>query len=170
MLFLTKQIAIPSNQTNTQIQFSSVQFSSVTQSCRTLCDPMNCSMPGLPVHHQLPEFTQTHVHQVGGHLILCHPLLLLPSIFPSIRVFSNESALHIRWPKYWKQSISASASVLPMNIQDWFLLGLTGLSSLQTKGLLRVFSNTAVQKHQFSSAQLSLWSNFHIHTWLLEKP
>ena len=74
------------------------QFSSVAQSCPTLCNPMNRSMPGLPVHHQLPESTQTHVH----------PLLLLPSIFPSIRVFSNESALHIRWPKYWSFSFNIS--------------------------------------------------------------
>ena len=78
------------------------QFSSVTQSCPTLCDPMNRSTPGLSVHHQLLEFTQTHVHQVGDAIQPSHPLsslLLLPSIFPSIRVFSNESALHIRWAK-----------------------------------------------------------------------
>ena len=83
----------------------SSQFSSVTQSCPTLCDPMDCSTPGLPVHHQLPEFTQTHVLRVSdaiSHLILCRPLLLLPPIPPSIRVFSNESTLHMRWPKYWK--------------------------------------------------------------------
>ena len=81
----------------------SVQFSSVAQWCPTLCDPMNRSTPGLPVHHQLPESTQTHVHRVDDaiqHLILCRPLLFLPSIFLSIRVFSNESALCIRWPKY----------------------------------------------------------------------
>ena len=79
--------------------------SSVAQSCPTLCSPMDCSMPGFPVHHQLPELTQTHVHLVmpSSHLILCRPLLLLPSIFPSIKVFSNESVLHIRWPKYWFQ-------------------------------------------------------------------
>ena len=78
----------------------SVQFSSVAQSCPTLCNPMNCSTPGLPVHHQVPEFTQTHVHRVGdasSHLILCRPLLLLPSIPPSIRVFSHESTLRMRW-------------------------------------------------------------------------
>ena len=88
---------------------------------------MNRSMPGFPVHHQLPESTQIHVHWVmpSNHLILCCPLLL-PSVFPSIRVFSNESVLWIRLPKYW---VSASASVLPMNIQDWFPLGLTGLIS-----------------------------------------
>ena len=88
-------------------------FSSVAQSCPTLCDPMNCSTPGLPVHHQLPEFTQTHVHRVGDaskHLILCHPLLLLPPIPPNIRVFSNESALPIKWPKYWSFSFSISPS------------------------------------------------------------
>ena len=93
----------------------SVQFSSVTQSCPTLCSPMNCSTPGLPVHHQLPESTQTHVHWVGdlissNHLILYRPLLLLPSIFPSIRVFSNESALCIRWPKYWSFSFNIRPS------------------------------------------------------------
>ena len=80
----------------------SVQFISVAQSCLTLCDPMNRSTPGLPVHHQLPEFTQTHVESVmpSSHLILCHLLLLLPLIPPSIRVFSNESTLCMRWPKY----------------------------------------------------------------------
>ena len=100
----------------------------------------------------------------SNHLILCCPLLLPPSICPSIRVFSNESVL-------WSggQSIGASASVLPMNIQDWFPLGLIGWISLQSKGLSRVFSNTKVWKHQFFSAQPSLWSKSHIHTWLLEK-
>ena len=88
--------------------FSSIQFSSVAHSCPTLCDPMNRSTPGLPVHHQLPEFTETHVHRVmpSSHLILCRPLLLLPPIPPSIRVFSNESTLHMRWPKYWSFSYS----------------------------------------------------------------
>ena len=93
--------------------FSSVQFSSVTQSCLTLCDPMNCSMPGLPVHHQLPEFTQTHAIEsvmASSHLILCRPLLLLPPIPPSIRVFSNESTLRMRWPKYWTFSFNISPS------------------------------------------------------------
>ena len=92
---------------------SSVQFSSVTQSGLTLCDPMDCSMPGLPVHHQTLEFIQTHVHWVSDAIQLSHPLsspsLLLPSIFPSIRVFSNESVLPIRWPKYWSFSISPSS-------------------------------------------------------------
>ena len=103
----------------------------------------------------------------SNNLILCCPLLLLPSIFPSIRIFSNESSLHIRG-----QSIgaSASASVLPMNTQDWSPLGWTGWISLQSEGLSRVFSNSTVQRHQFFSTQLSLWSDSHIHTWLLEKP
>ena len=102
-----------------------------------------------------------------NHLILCRPLLLSPSISPNIRVFSNESVLHIRWQSI---GVSASASVLPMFIQDWFRLGWTGWISLQSKGLSRVFSNTTIQKQQFFSAQLSLLPNSHIHTWLLEKP
>ena len=88
------------------------QIRSVAQSCPTLCDPINHSTPGLPVHHQLPEFTQTHAIESvkpSSHLILCHPLLLLPSIFPSIRVFSNES-VHISWPKYWSFKFSISPS------------------------------------------------------------
>ena len=91
--------------------FSSVQFSSVAQSCPTLCDPINCSTPGLSVHHQLPEFTQTHIHRVGDAIKPSRPLLLLPSIPPSIRVFSNELTLRMRWPKYW----SFSFSIIPSN-------------------------------------------------------
>ena len=103
----------------------------------------------------------------SNHLILCHPLLLPPSIFPSIRVFSNESAVCIRWPKYW----SFSFSVSPSNEYSGLIsFRLTGLISLPSKGLSRVFSNTTVQKHQFFDAQPSLWFNSHIHTWLLEKP
>ena len=90
----------------------------------------------------------------SNHLILFCPFLLLPSTFHSIRAFSNDSILHIKWPKF---RASASASVLPMNIKDWFPLGLTGLISLQSKGLSTAFSNTTVQKHLFFSAQLSLW-------------
>ena len=82
-------------------------FSSVAQSCLTLSNPMDCSLPGFPVYHQLLELSQTHVHQVGD-AILCCPLLLLPSIFPCIRVFSNESVFLIRWPKFWSFSISPS--------------------------------------------------------------
>ena len=92
-------------------QVSSVQFSSVTQRCLTLCNPMDCSMPGFPVHHQLPELAQTHVHRVSDATQASHPLssLLLPSVFLSIRVFPNESAVHIRWPKYWSFSLSPSS-------------------------------------------------------------
>ena len=86
---------------------------SVAQSCQTFCDPMDCSTLGFPVLHYLPEFAQTHLHQIDDALQpshLCRPLLLPPSIFPSIRVFSNESALHIRWPEYWSFSFSISPS------------------------------------------------------------
>ena len=93
---------------------------------------------------------------ISSSLFPSLPPLLPPSIFPSIRVFSNESVLHIRWPKYWSLVL---VSVLPMNIQDWFPLGWTGLTFSQSKELSRVFSNTTVQKHQFFGAQLSLWSN-----------
>ena len=104
---------------------------------------------------------------LSSHLILCHSLLLLPSTFPSIRVFFNELALHIRWPKYWSISYSISpsneCSRLISFMIDW-------LDLLQSKGLSRVFTSTTNQKHQFFSAQLSLQSNSHIHTWLLKKP
>ena len=96
-----------------QIRQDSVQFSSVAQSCPTLCDPMNRSTPGLPVHHQLPSLPKLmSIESVmpSSHLILCRPLLLLPLIPPSIRVFSNESALRMRWPKYWSFSFSISPS------------------------------------------------------------
>ena len=142
---------------------------SVALLCPTLCNPMECITAGFPVLHRLLELAQTHVRWVGDAIQLSHLLssLLLPlSIFPSIMVFSNESALCIRWPKF---RASASALVLPMNIQEWFPLGLTGLMFLQSKGLSRVFSNTMVQKHQLFRAQPSLWFKFHIHTWLLEK-
>ena len=119
------------------------------------------------ISQSLLRFRSTVLMVASNHLILCCSLLLLPSIFPSIRVFSNELALHTRW-----QSIgaSASASVLPMNIQGWFPLELTALISLLSKGLSGVFSSTTVQKHQFLDAQPSLLSDFHIHIWLLEKP
>ena len=133
-------------------RFSLAQFSSVTQSCPTLCDPMNRSMPGLPVHHKLPEFTQIHVHWVSDAIQPSHPLSS-PSppapnpSFPMSQLFA--------WGGQ-STRVSASASVLPMSTQDWSPLGWTGWISLQSKGLSRVFSNTTVQKHQFFSAQLSL--------------
>ena len=154
-----------------KINNCSVQFSSVTQSCPTLCDLMNRSTPGLPVHHQLPEFTQTHIHRVRDAIQPSHPLSSpsppAPNP-PSIRVFSNESTLRMRCPK--SIGISASASVLPMNTQDLSPLGWTGWISLQSNGLSRVFSNNTVQKHQFFGVQLSSQSNSHIHTWQLETP
>ena len=103
----------------------------------------------------------------SSHPIFCRPLLLLPPILPSIRVFSNELTLHVRWPKYW----SFSFNISPSNEHPGLIsLGWTGWISLQSKGLSRVFSNTTVQKHQFFSAQFSSQSNSHIHTWPLEKP
>ena len=148
----------------------SVQFSSVAQLCPTLCDPMNRSTPGVPVNHQLPEFTQTHVHRVSDTIQPSHPLSY-PSP-PAPNPSQNQGLFQWVNSTWGGQSIgvSASASVLPMNIQDWSLLGWTGWISLQSKGLSRVFSNTTVQKHQFFSAQLSSQSNSYIHTWPLEKP
>ena len=145
------------------------QFSSVAQSCPILCDPMDCSTPGFPVLQHLLEFAQSDVHWVGmpsNLLILCRPLLL-PSVFQSIRVFSNESARLIMWPKYWSSAFSISLS---SEYSSLISFRLTGLISLLSKGLSKVFSSTTVQKHQFFGAQLSSQSNSHIYTWLLEKP
>ena len=145
-------------------------FSTVTQSCPTLCDPMNRSMPGLPVHYQLPEFTQTHIHRVGDTMQPSHPL---SSPSPHAPNPSQDQSLFQWVNSAWGgQSIgvSALASVLPMNTQDWSPLGQTAWISLQSKGLSRVFSNTTVQKHRFFSTQLSSQSKSHIHTWPLEKP
>ena len=106
-----------------------------------------------------PKFMCIESVMPSSHLILCHPLLLLCPIPPSIRVFFNESTLHMRWPKYWRFSLS----IIPSNdTQDWSPLGWTGWISLHHKGLARVFSNTTVQKHQFFGTQLSSQSNFHI--------
>ena len=159
---------MPSSNPHSSRGYSTAQFSSVAQSRPILCNLVDCSMPGFPFHHKLPELAQTHIRLVSmssNHLILCHPLLLMPSIFPSIRDFSKDTVLRIRWTKY---GVLISASVLSMNFQDWFPLEFTGLI-LKSKGLPRVFSNTRAQKHEFFSAQISLWSNSHIHTWLLEK-
>ena len=126
-------------------EFKVVQFSSVAQSCPTLCDPMSCSTPGLPVQLQLPpKLMSTELVMPSNHLILCRPLLLLPSIFPSIRVFSNESVLHIRWPKYWSFSFSISLaneySGLVSFRMDWLdLLAVQGT----LKSLLQYHSSKA---------------------------
>ena len=142
------------------------QFSSVTRSCPTLCDPMDCSISGLPVHHQPLEFTQTHAHEVGDAILYC-PLLFLPSVFPSIRVFSSESVLCIRWPKYWSFSFNISPSseysgLISFRI-DWFDL-------LAVQGTLRSLLQHHNSKHQLFGTQPSLWFSSQIHTWLLEKP
>ena len=139
--------------------------SSVIKLYPTLCYPMDCSTPGSPVLHHLPEFAQNSSPlnvMLLNHCILCHSLLLLSSVFPSIKVFSNESVLHIRWPKYWSFSFSISPSNEYSGLisfrMDWFDL-------LDVQG-----SSTTIWKHQFFVAQNSLWSNSHIHALLLEKP
>ena len=144
-------------------RFSSVQFS---RSVVSSSFQVNHSTPGLPVHHQLPEFTQTHVHRVGDASQPSHPL---SSSSPPVLNLSQHQGL-FKWVLFASggQSIgvSASASVLPINTQDWSPLGWTGWISLQSKGLSRVFSNTTAQKHQFFGTQLCSQSNSHIHTWL----
>ena len=141
---------------------------SVAKSCLTPCYPVDCSTLGFTVLQYLPELLKLmSIESVmpSNHLILCYPFSC-PQFFPASGSF----------PMSWLfpsggQSIgaSASASVLPMNIQDWFPLGLTGLISLLSNGLSKVFSNTTVQKHQFFGTRPSLWSNSHIPTWLLKK-
>ena len=140
-----------------RIWYLTLQFSSVPQSCPTLCDPTDCSMPGLLIHHQLPEFTQTHVHWVGDAIQPSHPvssLFLLPSIFPSIRIFSNESALCISWPKYWSFSFNISPPIehpglIPFRM-DW-------LDLLAVQGTLR-----SLLQHHSSKASILWHSAFFI--------
>jgi len=134
------------------LQFSSVQFSPVAQSCPTLCDPMNHSMPGLPVHHQLPEFTNWCPPSRW-----CHPAISssvvpfsCPKSFPASEYFPVSQLFS--WGGQ-STGVSASVSVLPMNTQGWYFLGWTGWIILQATGLSRVFSNTTVQKHQFFGAR-----------------
>ena len=150
--------------------FSSVQFSSVVQSCLTLCDPMNRSTPGLSVYHQLPEFTQTHVHWVRDAIQPSHPR---SSPSPPATNLSQHQSLF-----QWVNSSHEVSKVLELQLEhhsfqrnprvdpsEW-----TGWISLQSKGPSRVFSNTTVQTHQFFSAQPSSQLNSHMHTWPLEKP
>ena len=140
---------------------------SVTTLCPTLCNSMDYSMPGFPVLHYLLEFAQIHVHCVGDAIQPSH-LLLSPSPFA---LNPSQPQGLFQWAgSSGSQSIGASASVLPMNVQGWLPLGLTGLISLQSKGLSRVFSSTTIWRPQFFGVQPSLWSNSHICTWLLEKP
>ena len=147
-----------------------LQFSSVTQSCLTLCDPMACSTSGLPVNQQLLEFSETHVHWVSNAFQPFDPLspfLFPPSIFPSIRVFSIESVLCIKCPKYWSFSFSISPSSEYSGLisfrMDW-------LDLLAVQGTLKNLLQHHSSKASILGPQLSLWSNSHIHTWLLKKP
>ena len=146
-----------------------LQFCSVPQLYLTLCDPMDCSMPRFPVHHQLLELIQTDVHQFSDAIQPSHPL---SSPFPPAFNLSQHQGLY-QWVgsshKVAKVlGVSTSVSVLPN--KGWFPLWLTDLISLQSMGLSKVFSSTTVQKYQFFGAQPSLWSNSHICTWLLGKP
>ena len=163
-MFLKKKIILKSTVYYFKIssQFSSVR--SVAQSCPTLCNPMNHSTSGLPVHHKLRSSLKLmSIESVmpSSHLILCHPLFLLPPIPPSIRVPSNESTLRVRWPKYWRFSFSIIPS---KEIPGLISFRMDWLDLLAVKGLSRVFSSTTVQKHQFFGTQLSSQSNSHIHT------
>ena len=173
------------------------QFSSVAHSCPILCYPVDCRTPGVPVHHQLPELAQTHVHWVSDDIQPSHPVIPFSSRLQSFSASRSFPVSQFSASGGPSIAASASASVLPMNIQDWFPLGLlTGLLICKSmncstpgfpvhhqllelaqthihrvadeiqlsKGLSRVFSNTTVQNHQFFGAQLSLWSDSHIHT------
>ena len=148
LTFFTKSTSTVKNEVGKVLRIS-IQFSSVAQSCLTFCNPMDCSTPGFPVHHQLPDLAQTHVHWVGDAIQPSHPLLS-----PSPPAFSSSWCLPASRSFPMSQfftsgaqsiGVSASASILPMNIQDWFPLGWTGWISLYSKGLSRVFSNTTVQ-------------------------
>ena len=150
---------------------SQFKFGSVTQSCPTLSDHMDCSTPGgFTVHNQLQELAQTQVHRVGDAIQPSHPLSspwFLPSIFPSIRVFSSESVLQFRWPKYWNYSFRISPSteyseLISFRI-DWF-------DPLAVQGTLKSLLQQNSSEESVLGAQLSLYSNSHIHTRLLEKP
>ena len=143
---------------------------SVTKSCPTLCSPMDCSPLGFPVLHYLLESVQTHIHWVSDAIQPSHPVTSFsscPQSFPASGSFPMSQFFTLCGQS---TEALASASVLPVNIQGWFPLGLTGPNSLLTNGLSRVFSSITIWKVQFFSGQLSLWTNSHIHTWLLEKP
>ena len=143
-------------------------YYSVTKSCLTLWNPKDCSMAGFPVLHHLLEFAQIHVHWVSDAIQPSHPL---SSPSPAFKLSQLQGLFQWIGSSHHVPEVgaSASASVIQMNDQAWFPLGLTDLISLLSKELSRVFSNNTVQKHQFFSAQSSLWYNSHIHTWLLEK-
>ena len=136
---------------------------SVAKLCLTLCDLMDCSTPGFPVLHHLPEFAQLMSIEsvmLSNHLSLCHHLLFLSSVFPSIRVFSNELAVCIRWPKYWSFSYIISPSSKYSGLISFGI----GWFDLAVKGTTKSLSSTIIQKHQFFCTQLSSQFNSHIHT------
>ena len=139
---------------------------SVAHSCLTLCSPVDCSSPGFPVLHYLPELAQTHVHLSQW----CHPTILYRPFSSCPQSFPASGSFPMSWlftSGGQRIGVSASVSVLPMNIQGWFPVGWTGLISLLSKGLSRVFSSTIIWKYQFFGTQPCLWSNSHICTWLL---
>jgi len=145
------------------------RFSSIARSCPNICEPMNRSTPGLPVHHQLPEFTETQVHRVSDTIQLSHPLSSPSPLAPN----PSQHQSIFQWVNSWggqSTRVSVSASFLSKKSQGWSPSEWTGWISLQSKGLSWVFSNTTVQKHQFFGAQLSSQSDSHIHTWPQEKP
>ena len=148
---------------------ASVQFSSVDLSCPTLCNLMNCSTPGFPVHYQLQDFTQTHIHWVSEAIQPFHPVIPFsscPQSFPASESLPMSQLFTLGGQII---GVSAIALFLPKKFQGWSPSEWTGWISLQSKGLSRVFSNTTVQKHQFFGAQLSSQSNCHIHTCPLDK-
>ena len=146
------------------VYYMGVQLSSVAQSCPTLCDPMDCSTPAFTVHQNsrsLLRLKSIELVMPSNHLILCLPLLLPPSVFASVRVFSSESVLHIRCPKYW----SFSFSISPFNEHSGLnSLQMEWLDILEVQGTPKSVLNTTIQKHQFFGVQLSVQSNSHIHT------
>ena len=151
----------------TWIQFSSSQLLSCVQLFATPWITEHQASLSITNSRSLLKLMSIESVMPFGHLIVCHPLLLLPSIFPSIRVFSNESILHIRWSKYWSFSFNISISNEHPRLISF---GMDWLDLLAVQGTLKSLSNTTVQKHQFFGAQLSSQSNSHIHTWPLEKP
>ena len=148
------------------IQWSIIQFScSVVSNSAIAWTAERQASLSFTISQGLLKFISIESVMPSNHLTLCHPLPCLPSSLPSLRVFSNESVLHNRWPKYWSFSIISSNEYSGL-----ISLGLTGLISLWSKWFSRVYSNTTVWKHELFHTQLSLQSNSHIHTWLLEKP